>query len=275
MSGVSQDPKFPKSAIRNPPSEIRHPLRGTAPGAGYVREMFARIAPRYDFLNHLLSMQADRWWRRRVARRFRHILERPGAQVLDLCCGTADLALRLAGVAHPSARILGADFCHPMLERAQEKLRRRGLPPLVAEADALVLPFADGAFDLVTTAFGFRNLADYGAGLREVFRVLAPGGEAGILEFSEPTSPIFSRLYKLYFRRVLPRIGGAVSGDAGAYQYLARSVTDFPSPEGLASWMTEVGFAGVSFQKFTGGIACLHAGQRPTGGAGAQETRLS
>ncbi len=225
--------------------------------------MFGRIAPRYDFLNHLLSMQVDRWWRRRVARCFRHILRRPDANVLDLCCGTADLALALAAVAHPSARIVGADFCHPMLERARAKLGDGGRPPLVAEADALVLPFADRAFDLVTVAFGFRNLADYAAGLREILRVLAPGGEAGILEFSEPDRPL-RPLYNFYFRRVLPRIGGAVSGDAGAYQYLTRSVAEFPAPALLAQWMSDAGFTGVAFQKLTGGIACLHTGQRPS-----------
>lgn len=244
-------------------SRVRVSSAGRGPSAAFVREMFARIAPRYDLLNHLLSMQADRWWRRKVARRFRHILRQPGARVLDLCCGTADLALALAGRAHPSARIIGADFCHPMLERAQQKLRRRGLPPLLAEANALVLPFPDSTFHLVTAAFGFRNLSDYEGGLEEILRVLAPGGEAGILEFSQPTSRLFGPLYGFYFRRVLPRIGGAVSGDAGAYRYLVRSVSDFPSPEGLASWMRAVGFAGVAFEEWTGGIACLHTGQKP------------
>ena len=250
---------------RSPQSALRTP--GTAPGSAYVREMFARIAPRYDFLNHLLSLQADRWWRRTVARRFRRTLERPEARVLDLCCGTGDLALSLATVAHPSARILGADFCHPMLERARDKLLRRRLVPMLAEADALVLPFADSSFHLVTAAFGFRNLANYEAGLREIFRVLMPGGEAGILEFSQPQSSVFASvlgpLYSLYFRHVLPRVGGAFSGDSGAYRYLVHSVGDFPSPEGLASWMREAGFAEVTFRTLTAGIACLHTGQRP------------
>ena len=246
---------------RSPHSALRTP--GTAPGATYVREMFARVAPRYDFLNHLLSLQADRWWRRTVAHRFRRTLERPGTRALDLCCGTADLALSLVTVADPLARIIGADFCHPMLQRGRTKLLRRGFLPLLAEADALVLPFADSSFHLVTAAFGFRNLANYEAGLREIFRVLMPGGEAGILEFSQPQSSLLGPLYNFYFRRVLPRVGGAFSGDAGAYQYLVRSVAEFPSPGGFACWMREAGFAGVTFQTLTGGIVCLHTGQRP------------
>ena len=237
--------------------------RGTAPGAAVVREMFGRIAPRYDFLNHLLSMEVDRWWRRRVARRFRHVLERPDARVLDLCCGTGDLAVALAGQAHRAARIVGADFCHPMLERACLKFDDAGLLPLLAEGDALCLPFSGGTFHLVVAAFGFRNLADYRAGLREIFRVLSPGGELGILEFSEADPGLFGWLYRFYFRRLLPGIGGLVSGDSGAYRYLRSSVADFPSPETLAGWMKEAGFAEVGFRKLTRGIAYLHTGRRP------------
>ncbi len=250
--------------MKGTPSRSPHSaLRTSGSGATYVRGMFGRVAPRYDFLNHLLSLEVDRWWRRTVARRFRHTLERPGARVLDLCCGTADLAVSLAKVAHPSARILGADFCRPMLERARDKLLRRRLVPMLAEADALVLPFADSSFHLVTAAFGFRNLADYEAGLREIFRVLMPGGEIGILEFSQPQSALLGPLYNFYFRHVLPRVGSAFSGDSGAYQYLVKSVAEFPSPEGFACWMREAGFTEVAFQTLTGGIACLHTGQRP------------
>lgn len=237
--------------------------RGTAPGAGYVREMFARIAPRYDLLNHLLSLEVDRWWRRRVARTFRYILRRPDARVLDLCCGTGDLALAFRAVAHSGARIVGADFCQPMLDRATAKFARCGAPALLAAADALALPFAAGTFDLVAAAFGFRNLADYPAGMREIFRVLKPGGEVALLDFSDPDSPVFGPLYSFYFRRVLPRIGAMISGDSGAYQYLGRSVADFPSPEGLAGLMRDAGFSGVGYRKFTGGIAYLHTGRRP------------
>lgn len=236
--------------------------KGTAAGAGYVRQMFGRIAPRYDLLNHVLSLQVDRWWRRRVALHFRAVLQRPDAKVLDLCCGTGDLALALAGRASPSARIVGADFCHPMLDRARAKFLGRGLPPLLAESDALSMPFGDGLFDLVVAAFGFRNLADYGAGLREVHRLLKPGGQIGILEFSDPKVPLFASVYAFYFRRVLPRIGGAVSGDARAYQYLNRSVGDFPPPGRLAEMMRQACFSGVRFWRFSGGIACFHTGRK-------------
>ncbi len=228
-----------------------------------IREMFARVAPRYDLLNHLLSLNFDRRWRGAVARHFRAVLARPEARVLDLCCGTGDLALALSRVG--PATIIGADFCHPMLERAREKFSRQrppGRAPLPTEADALRLPFPDSAFDLVTIAFGFRNLADYDAGLREIFRLLRPGGEVGLLEFSEPQGRLFGPVYRFYFRRVLPLLGGAISGDRAAYTYLPDSVKKFPCPEELAAWMQEVGFHDVSFRRFTGGVVCLLTGRR-------------
>ena len=236
------------------------PARGTAPGAGYVREMFARVAPRYDLLNHLLSLNIDRFWRSRVARRFRAVLARPGARVLDLCCGTGDLALALGGKG--PASVIGADFCHPMLERAAGKLGQARMPVLLVEADALRMPFPDSSFDLVTSAFGFRNLADYDTGLREMFRLLRPGGQIGVLEFAEPPGRLLAPLYGFYFRHVLPKVGGAISGDPGAYTYLPASVEKFPSPEELTGWMGEAGFQEVEFQRFTGGVACLHTGRR-------------
>src|SRR5437588_11083835 len=170
--------------------------------------MFSRIAPRYDLLNHLLSLRFDVIWRKRLAHRFRDILARSDARVLDLCCGTGDLALALSKAGN--ANVIGADFCHPMLVRAIEK----GAPQ-VLEADALQLPFSDASFDLVTVAFGFRNLADYDGGLREMFRLLRPGGKLGILEFSE-VSGMFGVLYRAYSKHVLPRIGAWLSGDPGA-----------------------------------------------------------
>ncbi len=239
---------------------------GTSTGPGppwRIREMFARVAPRYDLLNHLLSLNWDRRWRRAVARHFRALLSRPEARALDLCCGTGDLALAL-DAAGP-ARVVGADFCHPMLELAVGKLGAgggAGMPILLVEADALRLPFPDASFDLVAVAFGFRNLADYDAGLREMFRLLRPGGQVGLLEFSEPEGPLFGRLYRFYFRRILPRLGGAISGDRAAYTYLPASVEQFPTPEELAQWMREVGFTEVEFRRFTGGVACLHTGRR-------------
>lgn len=249
-------------------------LPGTRPpGAGsdreaarVVREMFGRIAPRYDFLNHVLSLQLDRVWRKRVARRFRNILQRKDAMVLDLCCGTGDLTAELARAGR--ARIVGTDFAHPMLVRAARKratgrAQKQAISPeLFLEADALCLPFRNRSFDLLTAAFGFRNLANYEAGLREIYRVLRPGGEAGILEFAEPCGRVFNVLYHFYFRVILPRIGGVVSGDRVAYTYLPNSVAKFPAPESLAALMEQVGFANVSFERWTGGSVTLHRGRR-------------
>jgi demethylmenaquinone methyltransferase / 2-methoxy-6-polyprenyl-1,4-benzoquinol methylase len=238
-----------------------------AAAARQVREMFSRIAPRYDLLNHLLSLRCDLLWRRRVARRFRQVLTNPEARVLDLCCGTGDLALALDEVAPHGgpkrARILGADFAHPMLVYANEKASRRR-PGAIAfvEADGLSLPFADETFDLVTVAFGFRNLASYAAGLDELRRVLRPGGSAAILEFAEPSSAWFGSLFRFYFRRILPKIGGVISGNAQAYGYLPASVARFPRPPELAKLMEGAGFSEVSFALWTGGIVALHTGQR-------------
>jgi demethylmenaquinone methyltransferase / 2-methoxy-6-polyprenyl-1,4-benzoquinol methylase len=228
-----------------------------------VREMFTRIAPRYDLLNHLLSAQMDRLWRARTARELKPILERPDAVVLDLCCGTGDLAFSLQRRA--KARVLGADFSHSMLLRAREKaLVADGLAPLpFLEADALRLPFADGAFDLVTSAFGFRNLASYEDGLREIFRVLKPGGTIGILEFTEPAPGILGDAYRFYCRTVLPRIGGWISGDADAYAYLPKSVARFFRPEEFVALLRRVGYVQVRYQLMTLGFVALHLGLRP------------
>ncbi len=225
--------------------------------------MFARIAPRYDFLNHLLSFELDRMWRRRVVRRFRHILARTDARALDLCCGTGDLALALERAGQ--AAVFGADFAHPMLVRAREKAgrpNRRASPGAYAEADALQLPFADNSFDLVAVAFGFRNLANYERGLREIRRVLQPRGEVGILEFAEPRGAVLGSLYRFYFTRIVPRLGGAISGSAAAYSYLPRSVAAFPRPEELAAMMAQAGFADVRFELWTIGSVALHTARR-------------
>jgi len=227
--------------------------------------MFTSIAPRYDLLNHLLSFNVDRLWWRRAARSFRHILSRPGARSLDLCCGTGDMAFALLraarGVARVSdPRILGADFSHAMLVRAARK--SQGTPLRWLEADALRLPVADAQFDLVTSAFGFRNLADYDAGLREIVRVLRPGGEAGILDFGQPRGLIGS-IYRLYFRRVLPAIGTMISGVKGPYAYLPASVERFPAPEEMLERMRAAGFTDVSWTPYTFGIAGLYRGRKP------------
>ncbi len=229
-----------------------------------VREMFTRIAPRYDLLNHLLSARMDNRWRARTSREFRPILDRPDAIVLDLCCGTGDLAFALARDA--KARILGADFSHSMLVRANEKnilqgRARRHIPFL--EADALRLPFADCSFDLVTAAFGFRNLANYESGLVEIFRVLKSRGTLGILEFTEPAPGMVGQLYRFYCQKILPRIGGLISGDAAAYAYLPKSVTRFFRPEELASLMRRVGYSPVRYHLMTLDSVALHVAIRP------------
>jgi demethylmenaquinone methyltransferase / 2-methoxy-6-polyprenyl-1,4-benzoquinol methylase len=228
-----------------------------------VREMFTRIAPRYDLLNHLLSARMDRVWRARAARELKPILDRPGALVLDLCCGTGDLAFSLAR--HAKARIMGADFSHSMLVRANCKAADANRTPGLAffEADALCLPVADDALDLVTTAFGFRNLANYEAGLREALRVLKPGGTLGILEFTEPAPGMLGSAYRFYTQRLLPKIGGLISGDQEAYAYLPKSVARFFRPEELSALMVSVGFSPVRYRLMTFGSVALHIAIRP------------
>jgi demethylmenaquinone methyltransferase/2-methoxy-6-polyprenyl-1,4-benzoquinol methylase len=245
--------------------EIAAPVKGTSPegtsteaeASTKVREMFTRIAPRYDLLNHVLSLQLDRIWRARVARILKPILSRPDAVVLDLCCGTGDLALALSKAG--PARIVGADFAHPMLVQAHAK---SGARITFLEADALRLPFEDGSLDLLTTAFGFRNLANYESGLREIMRVLRPGGTVAILEFTEPAAGFLGDVYRWYFRVVLPRIGGMLSGDRVAYTYLPRSVARFCRPGQLAGLMESVGYRDVSYRVWTLGTVALHMGRR-------------
>ena len=246
-------------------------MKGTTPlgtrneqeAANWVRGMFGRVAPRYDLANPLLSMNIDRLWRARTVNRVRHVLERPDARVLDICCGTGDLVLALAGAVPGRQIVVGSDFCHPMLTGAQSKIARRGAGALLFESDALRLPVRDGSLDLITVAFGFRNLANYGAGLREMRRVLRPGGMAAILEFSQPPNRAFAALYNWYSRQVLPLIGGALSGSRDAYQYLPESVRNFPSAPDLAEEMRRTGFRDVGYEYWTGGIVALHLG---TGG---------
>lgn len=239
-------------------------IRDEREAAAHVREMFGRIAPRYDFLNHLLSFSLDRVWRKRTARHFLHILRRPEARVLDLCCGTGDLAFaldRARRALRQRAPIIGSDFVNGMLERAREKALRGKRAAFFAAADALSLPFEDGTFDLVTTAFGFRNLANYERGLREIARVLRRGGEAGILEFTEPAGPM-AGLFRFYFRHILPRVGGAISGNSEAYAYLPGSVAKFPSPGELADLMEKNGFDGVRIASWNFGSVVLHSARR-------------
>jgi len=226
--------------------------------AAWVRTMFGRIAHRYDLANHLLSGNLDRLWRARTVRRVSHILNRPDARVLDICCGTGDLLLALSR-RHPA---LGSDFCHPMLTAANEKISRAAAAASVFESDALSLPIRDASLDLITVAFGFRNLANYEAGLREMRRVLKSGGVAAILEFSQPPNRVFRDLYDFYSRRILPRIGGLLSGSPDAYAYLPESVKKFPRAAELAEQMRTTGFTDVRWEYMTLGIVALHCGAR-------------
>ncbi len=212
-------------------------VQGTTPaGAGgeqeaarWVRGMFGRVAHRYDLLNHLLSFNLDRCWRAHTVSRVRPWLGRSGARVMDVCCGTGDLLLALE--ARQGAPAIGGDFCHPMLKEAACKIAQKHFHSALVETDALALPLLDASLDLITIAFGFRNLANYEQGLAEMRRVLKPGGAAAVLEFSRPNHRVFAALYGLYSRRLLPAIGGIVSGDRSAYEYLPESVRKFPSAE--------------------------------------------
>jgi demethylmenaquinone methyltransferase/2-methoxy-6-polyprenyl-1,4-benzoquinol methylase len=230
-----------------------------ASAAHAVREMFTSIAPRYDLLNHVLSFNVDRLWWRRTARSFASILQRPDAHILDLCCGTGDMTFALRRQADKSAKIFGADFSHAMLQRANVKSTGKSLRWV--EADALSLPFPDQQFDLITAAFGFRNLADYDAGLREIARLLRPNGECGILDFGEP-SGLMGKLYRIYFKRVLPAVGTLISGVKGPYAYLPASVERFPSPEEMLDRMRRAGFREASWTPYTFGIAGLYRGKK-------------
>jgi demethylmenaquinone methyltransferase/2-methoxy-6-polyprenyl-1,4-benzoquinol methylase len=233
-------------------------VTGECEAAAHVREMFGLIAPRYDLLNHLLSLDIDKVWRRRVAKQFSAILRDPQARVLDLCCGTGDLAFAFRKQAPNGAEITGSDFVPEMLVRARAKAAASAANVDFIEADALALPFDEDKFDLVSCAFGFRNLANYERGLREIRRVLKPGGSIAILEFAEPPGKIFGALYRFYFRNILPRLGGWISGNASAYTYLPRSVSKFPSPELLKEEFQRAGFSEVEFKRWTGGIVTLH-----------------
>jgi demethylmenaquinone methyltransferase/2-methoxy-6-polyprenyl-1,4-benzoquinol methylase len=221
--------------------------------ARWVQGMFGRIAGRYDLLNHLLSFNLDRRWRARTVKRVSGMLA-PGARVLDLCCGTGDV---LVALENSGAWVAGSDFCHPMLLEA----RRKSKSPLF-EADALKLPLKNDSLDLITCAFGFRNLANYDQGFEEFLRVLKPGGVAAILEFSQPTNPAFGALYGFFSTRVLPQVGGMISGSRDAYSYLPESIKRFPGAEDLAALMKAAGFQRVEFERMTGGAVALHLGYK-------------
>jgi len=245
------------------------PATGTTPkgitseeaASRWVRGMFGRVAGRYDLLNHLLSFNLDRSWRAHTVKRVADVLARPDAKVLDLCCGTGDVLLSLAA-ACGGVTIFGSDFCHPMLIEAQRKIAAQKVRSPLFEADALVLPLASDSLDLITVAFGFRNLTNYRHGLEELARVLKPGGTLAILEFSQPTNPLFAGLYGFFSTQVLPRVGGMISGSRDAYSYLPESIKKFPGAEGLAEQMRAAGFAGVEFERLTFGAVALHLGKK-------------
>jgi demethylmenaquinone methyltransferase/2-methoxy-6-polyprenyl-1,4-benzoquinol methylase len=224
-----------------------------------IQEMFASIAPRYDLLNHLLSFNIDRLWRRRLVNRLQGLS--PTDRVLDVCTGTGDLAIQLSR----KSAVVAVDFCQPMLAIALGKIRGQSLANKIgiAAADALSLPFRRGAFDAVTVAFGVRNLEDLEQGLGEFLRVLRPGGILAILEFSRPAVPGFRQLFQFYFDRLLPALGRAVSGQEGPYRYLRDSVNGFPGQQEFSAILARCGYREVRFDNFSGGIAALHTAVKP------------
>jgi demethylmenaquinone methyltransferase / 2-methoxy-6-polyprenyl-1,4-benzoquinol methylase len=236
--------------------------RGTAnpkEAARWVKQMFAAVAPRYDLLNHVLSFNIDKRWRKRLLERVGSVLQDARSVVLDLCCGTGDVTIDLE--AATLGHVLGADFCHPMLLRARSKIAARQMAASVFEADAQQLPLRPESLDLITIAFGFRNLANYDAGLQEFRRVLKPGGLLAVLEFSHPANRAVRTSYGFYSKHVLPRVGAMVSGSAEAYRYLPESIERFPTAFALAERMTAAGFTEVTYELLSYGIAALHLGK--------------
>ena len=218
--------------------------------------MFAGIAPRYDFLNHFLSISIDRHWRKVATAKVRDLVGSSPNLCLDACSGTGDLAIELRRSLE--THVIAADFCHPMLIRAIEKTVG-GISAI--EADALELPFPNHCFDAVTVAFGLRNLQDRHRGLNEIRRVLKPGGVSVILEFSRPVVPVFREVFEFYFNNILPVVGSLVSGDSTAYRYLHDSVREFPNQAELMEMMRAAGFINTGYRNLSGGIAALHWGQ--------------
>ncbi|MCU0710076.1 MAG: bifunctional demethylmenaquinone methyltransferase/2-methoxy-6-polyprenyl-1,4-benzoquinol methylase UbiE [Pirellula sp.] len=229
-----------------------------------VRRMFAEIAPRYDLLNHLLSLNVDRYWRWRT---LRSLDLKPGSPVLDVCTGTGDLALSAAKRMGPETEIIGSDFCAEMLQIARQKHVRHlnsHTRLQFIEADTMHLPFEDASFETVMVAFGLRNVSDTDAGLREMNRVCRPGGKVAILEFSKPSWPLLKQGYEFYFRQILPRIGNSVARNSSdAYQYLPQSVSEFPSGKELAHRMANAGLEGIRWTPMTLGVVTLYVGRKP------------
>jgi demethylmenaquinone methyltransferase/2-methoxy-6-polyprenyl-1,4-benzoquinol methylase len=225
-----------------------------------VQAMFNNIAPKYDLLNHLISMGLDRHWWRKTAQAFAPILRNPEARIVDICCGTGDQTFALLKLRAPNAtRITGLDFSAQMLDRARCKYATDPIDWI--EGDAMHLPFADNSLDLITAAFGFRNLTDYAGGLREIARVLKPGGQIGILEANQPEG-LSAIVYNTYFRHIAPLIGGLLSGDRAAYRYLPDSVARFPRPPRMLSMLREAGFGNEAWDGYLLHSAGLYRGTR-------------
>jgi demethylmenaquinone methyltransferase/2-methoxy-6-polyprenyl-1,4-benzoquinol methylase len=230
--------------------------------------MFASIAGRYDFLNHLLSLNIDRLWRRFTTRAVPPV---PGVPILDCCTGTADLALAYDRAARGRCPIVGADFCRPMLERGLRKVRRAGATIQLVEADAQWLPLPEDTFGVVTVAFGLRNVADTTRGLDEMIRVARPGGSVAILEFSRPENGLLGRLYLAFFRHVLPRVGQAIApNEDAAYAYLPASVLQFPEGPAMLDLMASRGLTEVRQHRLTLGVATLYVGVKPPAPGGGE-----
>lgn len=242
------------ASATNSPATAGAPAKDSA----RIRAMFGRVASRYDLLNHLLSASLDRVWRRKLAR---SLAISPGARVLDLCCGTGDQAEALRA---PGVEIVAADFCLPMLALARPKFARGSSPaPAPLQADALSLPFPAAEFDAASVSFGLRNVADLDGALRELARVLKPGGELAVLEFSIPAWQPLKGLYLFYFQKVLPSVGRMISSDDAAYSYLPSSVLEFPQRDGFTARMAAAGFESPRHHSLTGGILCLYRGRIP------------
>jgi len=235
-----------------------------------VREMFRQIAPRYDKMNHLLSLNIDKWWRKKAVARLSVEGDHP---ILDICCGTGDLAIAIAESVDTDVRVIGSDFCHAMLEIARDKENTRLLDARGGsgrqtipffEADSMSLPFSGDHFQCVTVAFGLRNIADTDAGIREMVRVCRPGGQVMVLEFSQPWLPILKQAYGFYFRYVLPKVGQMLArNDKSAYEYLPASVGQFPSGEALALRLKDAGLTDVKYYGLTLGVATIYCGTKP------------
>lgn len=261
----------PGSSAHPAPNGDSSPNKQLDKSATRVREMFRQIAPRYDTMNHLLSLNVDKWWRKKAVQRLRVEGDAP---ILDICCGTGDLAMAIADTVGTEVQVIGSDFCHAMLEIARDKEAERtrdarggsGRPTIpFFEADSMSLPFDDNQFQCVTVAFGLRNIVDTEAGIAEMFRVCRPGGQVMVLEFSQPTFPVLKQLYGFYFSTVLPKVGQMLaSNDKSAYEYLPASVGQFPSGEQLAAKFREAGLTDVQHLPLTLGVATIYTGVKPT-----------